>query len=110
MGFGEVLFIALIAIVFLGPDKLPNAMVKTAKFFRAVKKHLTEAKAAIDSEINLSELKSDALEYKEKLKKEVNAAATPPSEIKSVAETGREIKDLFGDLSDLNKKEKASNA
>ena len=37
MGFSEVLVIAIIAIIFLGPEKLPDAMVKVAKFFKTVK-------------------------------------------------------------------------
>ncbi len=28
MGFTEILMIAVVAIIFLGPDKLPSAMVK----------------------------------------------------------------------------------
>ncbi|MDR2152822.1 MAG: Sec-independent protein translocase protein TatB [Helicobacteraceae bacterium] len=100
MGLGELLLVAVVAIIFLGPEKLPEAMVKTAKFFRAVKKHLTEAKTAFDQEINLSELKSDALEYKEKLAKEASSAVDKPK----LDETSREVRDLFSDLSSTVKK------
>ncbi|MDR2639320.1 MAG: Sec-independent protein translocase protein TatB [Helicobacteraceae bacterium] len=96
MGLGEILLVAVVAIIFLGPEKLPEAMVKTAKFFRAVKKHLTEAKTAFDQEINLSELKSEALEYKEKLTKEIDAP--------KLEETSREVRDLFSDLTTTVKK------
>jgi len=34
LGFMEILFIAIIAILFLGPDKLPGAMVDIAKFIK----------------------------------------------------------------------------
>ena len=37
MGFTEILVIAIIAILFLGPDKLPDTMVQIAKFFRNTK-------------------------------------------------------------------------
>ncbi len=67
MGFSEILMIAVVAILFLGPDKLPEAMVKVAKFIRGVKKAITDAKSAIDSEIRIAELKEEALNYKEKL-------------------------------------------
>ncbi|OQX73864.1 MAG: Sec-independent protein translocase TatB, partial [Campylobacteraceae bacterium 4484_4] len=40
MSFGEILIIAIIAILFLGPDKLPEAMVKIAKFFKSFKKSI----------------------------------------------------------------------
>ncbi len=67
MGFTEILMIAIVAILFLGPDKLPEAMVKVAKFIKGAKNALTEAKSAIDSEIKISELKEEALSYKAKL-------------------------------------------
>ncbi len=67
MGFTEILMIAIVAILFLGPDKLPDAMVKVAKFIKGAKNALTEAKSAIDSEIKISELKEEALSYKAKL-------------------------------------------
>jgi len=67
MGFTEILLIAVVAILFLGPDKLPDAMVKIAKFIKSTKKALTDAKSAIDDELRIAELKEEALGYKAKL-------------------------------------------
>ncbi len=67
MGFTEILMIAVVAILFLGPDKLPNAMVQIAKFIKGAKSAITDAKSAIDSEIKIAELKEEALGYKSKL-------------------------------------------
>jgi sec-independent protein translocase protein TatB len=67
MGFTEILLIAVVAILFLGPDKLPDAMVKIAKFIRSTKKALTDAKNTIDDELKIAELKEEALGYKAKL-------------------------------------------
>ncbi|NOZ90077.1 MAG: Sec-independent protein translocase subunit TatB [Epsilonproteobacteria bacterium] len=67
MGFTEILLIAIVAILFLGPDKLPSAMVKVAKFIKSTKKALTDAKSAIDDELKIAELKEEALGYKAKL-------------------------------------------
>jgi len=67
MGFTEILLIAIVAILFLGPDKLPDAMVQIAKFIKGAKKAITEAKSSLDEEINVEELKREALEYKAKL-------------------------------------------
>lgn len=64
--FGEILVIAIVAVVFLGPDKLPQAFVKVAKFFKSIKKTINEAKETLDREIHISELKEEALEYKKK--------------------------------------------
>ncbi|PAF45516.1 twin arginine-targeting protein translocase TatB [Helicobacter sp. 11S02629-2] len=72
-GFGEILLIVVVAIIFLGPDKLPKAIVDIAKFIKAVKKTIDGAKDTIDKELNISELKKEALEYKEKFEQQVQS-------------------------------------
>lgn len=64
MGLFEILMVVVIAIIFLGPEKLPKALVDMAKFFRAVKKTMEDAKESIDKEINLNKIKEEALAYK----------------------------------------------
>jgi len=67
MGFMEILFIAIVAILFLGPDKLPGAMVDIAKFIKNMKNAIGDAKRTLDEEVNIEELKREALGYKAKL-------------------------------------------
>ncbi|MDR3163348.1 MAG: Sec-independent protein translocase protein TatB [Helicobacteraceae bacterium] len=102
IGFGEFLLVAVAAIIFLGPEKLPDAMVKCARFFRHVKKSLSEAKTAFDHEINLSELKRDALEYKESMEKTTREM----TQVEDLAEINREVRDLFGDLKNTGEETK----
>ena len=47
LGFMEILIIAIIAIIALGPDKLPDAMVQIAKFIRKFKTGLDDAKSTL---------------------------------------------------------------
>ena len=67
MGFTEILLIAVVAILFLGPDKLPDAMVSIAKFIKGAKKAISDAKSALDDEVKIADLKEEALGYKAKL-------------------------------------------
>ncbi len=67
IGFTELLLIAVIAILFLGPDKLPSALMEMAKFIRGIKKTIGEAKESLEQEMNVAELKKEALRYKEQL-------------------------------------------
>ncbi len=67
MGFTEILIIAVIAILFLGPDKLPSAMIEIAKFFRNTKRTIGEVKDTLEQEMNVSEIKEEALAYKKEL-------------------------------------------
>jgi len=78
MGFTEILIIAIIAVLFLGPDKLPAAMVDIAKFFRSAKNAIGNVKDTLEEEMNVSDIKKEALAYKaqlEDVKESVNVKA-----------------------------------
>ena len=67
IGFTEILLISVIAILFLGPDKLPEAMIQIAKFIKSVKKTVDTAKSSLDEEMKIGDLKEEALNYKKQL-------------------------------------------
>jgi sec-independent protein translocase protein TatB len=69
MGFTEILFIAVIAILFLGPEKLPDAMVQIAKLFKSVRDTVNEAKGSFEEELRIKELREEALGYRRELQK-----------------------------------------
>ncbi len=74
MGMGEILVIAIIAILFLGPEKLPDAMVKVAKFFKSFKNSVNDVKSSFEQEMKIQELKEEALTYKRKLDEAATSA------------------------------------
>ncbi|NPA50945.1 MAG: Sec-independent protein translocase subunit TatB, partial [Epsilonproteobacteria bacterium] len=82
MGFTEILFIAIIAIIFIGPENLPSTMAKIAKFFRNFKQSIDKAKREFEEEINISQLKDEALKYKQ----ELEAAREELSAFKQIAQ------------------------
>ncbi|RLA62144.1 MAG: Sec-independent protein translocase TatB [Epsilonproteobacteria bacterium] len=67
IGFTEIILISIIAILFLGPDKLPGALVDMAKFIKSVKKTISETKNSLEEEMKISDLKEEALGYKKQL-------------------------------------------
>ena len=67
MGFTEILLISIIAILFLGPDKLPGAMVDIAKFFRSAKNAIGSVKDTLEEEIHVADIQKEVLAYKEQL-------------------------------------------
>jgi len=67
IGFTELLLISIVAILFLGPDKLPGALVEMGKFIKSVKKTIGEAKSSLEEEMKISDLKEEALSYKKQL-------------------------------------------
>ena len=94
MGFVEILIIAVIAILFLGPDKLPGAMVDIAKFFRQMKSTIGSVKDSLEQEINVSEIKEEALAYK----KELLDAQDKLTSITDISSVGTSISDLSDDI------------
>ena len=74
MGMGEIIVIAIVAILFLGPEKLPDAMVKVAKFFKTFKSSINDVKSSFEQEMKIQELKEEALSYKRKLDEAATSA------------------------------------
>ncbi len=104
MGFFEILVVLVVAIIFLGPEKFPQAVVDVVKFFRAVKKTLNDAKDTLDKEINIEEIKKETLEYQKLFKDKVesfkgvkieeleDAKVTAENEIKSIQDLMQDYK------------------
>lgn len=67
MGFMEIFLIAIVAVIALGPDKLPTAMVQIAKFIKKLKTGLDDAKSTLDNELNISEMKAEASKFKSQI-------------------------------------------
>ena len=94
MGFTEILIIAVIAILFLGPDKLPSAMVDIAKFFRQAKKTIGNVKDSLEQEMNVSEIKEEALAYK----KELLDAQNKIAKVTDTSQIGANLTNLADDI------------
>ena len=48
MGFMEIFLVLIVAIMALGPEKLPTALVDMAKFFKKIKGEINEAKTTLN--------------------------------------------------------------
>lgn len=94
-GLGEIILIVVVAIIVLGPDKLPNALVEIVKTIRVIKKTINDAKETLDKEINIAELKREAQEYKDKLERSVSLDSIGYKEI------SEDIKEIKKDMNDV---------
>ena len=72
IGFTELLLISIAAVLFLGPDKLPETMVQIAKFMKSIKNTISDAKNTLNEEMQVADLKEEALSYKNKLDSATN--------------------------------------
>lgn len=90
---GSFIVIMIVAIIFLGPDKLPDMIIQIVKFFKSFKSTVQEAKDTIQKEIDLHELKNTAAEYKEKIERLTDNLNNPSS-----IYNNKEVSDMFGDI------------
>jgi sec-independent protein translocase protein TatB len=109
MGFMEIFLVLIVAIIALGPEKLPGALVEGAKFFKKIKGELSDAKSSLDKELNLSELKEDAAKLKESVSNIQNMANIDLDDISKAAEPKKiEQKETTSEDTKKSKKEKIS--
>ena len=99
MSLGEIFIVAIIAILFVGPDKLPDALVKIAKFFRSFKSTINEAKESFDKEIQIKELREEALNYKRQLTSSVTDVVDDVKEEASLTK----LDDIYEEFNSIHK-------
>lgn len=57
IGMGEILIFSIIALIILGPEKLPVALRTAAKYYVRIKKFITNIQHDIEKQLNISELR-----------------------------------------------------
>lgn len=87
MGFMEIFLILIVAIIALGPEKLPGALVEAAKFFKKIKGEISDAKSSIDRELDLSQMKQDSQELKDSIANIQNMANIDLDDLTDVKST-----------------------
>jgi sec-independent protein translocase protein TatB len=113
IGFFEFIIISIVIIIFLGPDKLPEALMKVIKIFKNVSKTIHEAKSAIEEEINLEELKEDSKKYRALLEKNTDEIKNSFSfeELENLKSNATEVNSAINELKIENtQEEKTSGA
>lgn len=112
MGFTEILLIAIVAVIALGPEKLPDTMVQIAKMFKKIKDALSDAKTTFDNELNIAELKDEANKFKatlEETKSSVSIESKIDLGLKGILdETPAPVKEIKKEEVLVEKKEKVS--
>ena len=92
--FGSFIIILIVAIIFLGPDKLPDMIIQIVKFIKSFKSTVQEAKDTIQKEIDIHDLNNTALSYKEKVEELTKDINNPVNMYNN-----KEVSDVFSDIS-----------
>lgn len=64
---GEIIVILIVAVLVLGPEKLPDAIVQVARILKALKRQVDDARDSIEKELRVSEIKREADKFKDEM-------------------------------------------
>jgi twin arginine-targeting protein translocase tatB len=113
IGFSEFLVILIIAVIALGPEKLPGAIVTAAKYFKMLRSAINEAKSSFESEIKLDELRKDAQNFKSDFT-DITQDTRKKLTFDDLQEVGNEIlgakNEILGGLNDSSSANKSANS
>ena len=90
MGFTEMMLIGIVALIVIGPERLPGVARTAGKYFGRLKRFMTTVKADVEQELRADELRqilADQQRELDTLKDSINTA-------------GREIEEEAGKLSE----------
>ncbi len=110
IGFAEILIVAIVALVVLGPEKLPTAIRTVGLWVGRIRRTVGSIQAEISQELKIDELKRTTAIKKEELDKELNdmqqpfdilgenspiaAKTTPVEELQAQADGAQKAKDV----------------
>ena len=113
IGFSEFLIILIIAVIALGPEKLPSAIITVAKYFKMIRSAINEAKSSFESEIKLDELRKDAQNFKSDFT-DIAQDTRKKLTFDDLQEVGNEIlgakNEILGGLNDSSSANKSANS
>ncbi|MBN1005827.1 Sec-independent protein translocase protein TatB [Amphritea pacifica] len=80
IGFAELLIIAVVGLVVLGPEKLPVAVRTVGLWVSKAKRTLSSIQSEISEELRLDEMKRQIVMKQEELDRELDEMRRPSSE------------------------------
>ncbi len=72
LGFTEILLIAVVALLFIGPDKLPDTMKTIARSLGKLKRMVDDTKSTLEEELRVDDLRQEVMQYRAELDRAKN--------------------------------------
>lgn len=104
IGFWELLVVAVIGLLVLGPERLPGAVRTTTLWINRLRRSFTDLKREIEREVGADELKRDL--HNQEIMRTLNETRDQLQQ--DVAETRRQLDDLPYDVNDIVRPQDAS--
>jgi len=78
VGFSELMLIALIALLVFGPERLPKLVREASYWIRKIRGQLTTARAEIQREVQVAELRESLRRQRQTVEKTLDALPLKP--------------------------------
>ena len=95
MGFTEMMLIGIVALIVIGPERLPGVARTAGKYFGRLKRFMTSVKADVEQELRADELRqilADQQRELDTLKDSINVAGKEiEAEVGAVSEMGNDL-------------------
>lgn len=72
IGFSELLLVAVISLLVLGPERLPGAVRTASTWLRSIRRSFNEVRDELEREINTAELERDLDDYNKSILKQIS--------------------------------------
>jgi len=95
VGFSELMVIAVVALIVIGPERLPRVARTLGHLFGRLQRYVNDVKADINREIELEELRKFKTEFEDAARGFENSVNTTVSSVQTeVAKTESELNSL----------------
>ena len=95
MGFTEMMLIGIVALIVIGPERLPGVARTAGKYFGRLKRFMTSVKADVEQELRADELRqilADQQRELDTIKDSMNVAGKAfENEVKAVSDAGESL-------------------
>ena len=95
MGFTEMMLIGIVALVVIGPERLPGVARTAGKYFGRLKRFMTSVKADVEQELRADELRqilADQQRELDTIKDSMNVAGKAfEKEVNAVSDAGESL-------------------
>jgi len=104
MGFTEMMLIGIVALVVIGPERLPGVARTAGKYFSKLRSFVTNVRADVESELRADELREmfEAQQQEIKSLKEVVGDAGKDIGLSDIADEMTEVANSLGDTKPIS--------
>lgn len=94
LGFGELIGLAILALVLVGPDRLPTVAVEAAKLIKKLRGYASTATEQIKESLGpgYENLKPEDLHPKNFIKKQINEVLVEENKVKKLNTSSANVK------------------